>query len=159
MPRREETPLNSDFADLLHEFNAAAVEYLVVGGHAFGFHAQPRYTKDIDIFVNPDPGNARRAYRALAAFGAPLENLTVEDLSDADVVFQLGIEPNRIDFLTSIDGVSFETAWGSRAEATYGDERMWVIGIDDLITNKRTVGRDRDRMDVRELERRRDQKG
>lgn len=155
MPRRDETPLNSDFADLLHEFDAAGVEYVVVGGQAFGFHAQPRYTKDVDVFVNPDPENAKRVYRALAVFGAPLENLTVEDLSDRDVVFQIGIEPNRIDVLTAIDGVSFERAWTSRADATYGDEHMWVIGIDALIDNKRAAARERDLLDVRDLERRR----
>lgn len=155
MSRKDETPLNSDFADLLHEFSAAGVEYVVVGGQAFGFHAQPRYTKDSDVFVNPDPENARRVYRALAAFGAPLENLTVEDLSKEDVVFQIGIEPNRIDVLTAIDGVPFDRAWGSRASAPYGDERMWVIGVDELIVNKRAAARERDLLDVQELERRR----
>jgi predicted nucleotidyltransferase len=155
MPRKDETPLNSDFADLLHEFNAGGVEYVVVGGQAFGFHAQPRYTKDIDLLVGLDPENAQRVYRALAAFGAPLDNLTVADLSDPDVVFQIGVEPNRIDILTAIDGVTFEHAWSSRIEGRYGGERMWVIGMDDLIENKRAAARERDLLDVRELERRR----
>ncbi|MDB5068942.1 MAG: hypothetical protein JWM87_53 [Candidatus Eremiobacteraeota bacterium] len=155
MPRKGETPLNSDFADLLHEFNAGGVEYLVVGGQAFGFHAQPRYTKDVDLLVGLDPENAHRVYRALAAFGAPLDRLTVADLSDPDVVFQIGVEPNRIDILTAIDGVSFEHAWRSRVEGRYGGERMWVIGMDDLIENKRAAARERDLLDVRELERRR----
>ena len=155
MPRRDETPLNSDFSDLLHEFNAAGVEYVVVGGQAFGFHAQPRYTKDIDLFVNPHPENAHRVYRALAVFGAPIGNLTVEDLSEPDLVYQIGVEPNRLDVLTAIDGVPFVTAWAARVAGTYGDERMWVIGLDDLIENKRAAGRERDILDVRELERRR----
>lgn len=156
MPSSNETPLNFDFADLLHEFAAACVEYVIVGGQAFGFHAQPRYTKDVDVLVNPAPENARRVYRALAAFGAPLEDLTVEDLSDPDVVFQIGIEPNRLDILTAIDGVTFEQAWNSRQPGSYGAESMWVIGIDALIENKRAAGRERDLLDVRELERRRD---
>lgn len=156
MPPSDANPLNSDFADLLHEFNAAGVEFVVVGGQAFGFHAQPRYTKDIDLLVNPKPENARRVYRALAAFGAPLDHLTVTDLSDADVVFQIGVEPNRIDILTAIDGVPFERAWATRQRGSYGDETMWVIGIDELIVNKRASGRERDLLDVTELERRRD---
>lgn len=155
MPRRDEAPINSDFADLLHELNAAGAEYLIVGGQAFGFHAQPRYTKDVDVLVGTDPQNARRVHRALAAFGAPLEHLTVEDLTDTDIVFQIGVEPNRIDVLTAIDGVPFDRAWSARVEGRYGDERMWVIGIEDLIANKRIAGRERDLLDVRELERRR----
>lgn len=156
MPPSDATPLNSDFADLLHEFNAEGVEFVVVGGQAFGFHAQPRYTKDIDLLVNPEPDNARRVYRALAAFGAPLEHLTVADLCDPDVVFQIGVEPNRIDILTAIDGVSFERAWATRQRGSYGDEPMWVIGIEELIDNKRASGRERDLLDVTELERRHD---
>ena len=158
MPPRDETPLNSDFADLLHEFNAAGVEFVIVGGQAFGFHAQPRYTKDIDLLVNPAPDNARRVYRALAAFGAPLDDLTIADLSDADVVFQIGVEPNRVDILTAIDGVPFERAWASRQTGSYGGESMWVIGIEELIENKRASGRKRDLLDVDELERRRDRR-
>jgi hypothetical protein len=155
MPPSDETPLNSDFADLLHEFNAAGVEFVIVGGQAFGFHVQPRYTKDIDVLVGPDPENARRVYRALAVFGAPLDDLTVDDLSDPDVVFQIGVEPNRVDILTAIDGVTFERAWASRRQGTYGEETMWVIGIDALIDNKRASGRKRDLLDVDELERHR----
>jgi len=155
MPRNEGIPPNSDFADLLHEFNAAGVEYVLVGGQAFGFHAQPRYTKDFDVLVNPDPQNAERVYRALGSFGAPLHELTVDDLSDPDVVFQIGVAPNRIDVLTEIEGVTFERAWTSRVEGIYGAERIWVIGIDALIENKRVAARDRDLSDVKELERRR----
>ncbi|MEA2718502.1 MAG: hypothetical protein QOJ39_366 [Candidatus Eremiobacteraeota bacterium] len=155
MPRKDENLVNSDFADLLHEFNAGGVEYVIVGGQAFGFHAQPRYTKDIDVLVRPNPENAQRVYRALAAFGAPLDDLSVQDLTDADIVFQIGIEPNRIDVLTAIDGVTFDGAWASRVEGSHGGERMWVIGMDDLIASKRAAGRERDLLDVRELERRR----
>jgi hypothetical protein len=79
----------------------------------------------------------------------------VEDLSDPDIVFQIGIEPNRIDILTAIDGVTFEDAWKARVEGRHGGERMWVIGLDDLIANKRAAARERDLLDVRELERRR----
>ncbi len=155
MPRNDGIPLNSDFADLLHEFAAAGVEFVVVGGQAFGFHAQPRYTKDFDVLVNPNPDNAKRVHRALAAFGAPLQDLSERDLSDPDLVFQIGVEPNRIDVLTAIDGVPFDRAWSSRVEGTYGDEKLWVLSIDDLIANKRAAGRKRDLLDVEELERRR----
>ncbi len=117
-----------------------------------------RYTKDIDLLVNPDPDNARRVYRALAAFGAPLDDLTIDDLSDTDVVFQIGVEPNRVDILTAIDGVTFDRGWESRQSGTYGGESMWVIGLEALIDNKRASGRPRDLLDVNELERRRNRR-
>ncbi len=81
MPPSDKTPLNSDFADLLHEFNAAGVEFVIVGGQAFGFHAQPRYTKDIDLLVNPEPDNARRVpIDNKRASGRPRDLLDVNEL-------------------------------------------------------------------------------
>ena len=89
-------------------------EFLIVGAHAVMFHTVPRYTKDLDIWVRPAPENAERVYRALVRFGAPMANLTVHDLGVPGTLFQIGIAPNRVDVLTSIDGVGFEEAWNRR---------------------------------------------
>lgn len=145
--------VNTDFSDLLLAFNAAGVRYLIVGGLALAFHDRPRFTKDLDIWVEPAEQNAKAAYRALAAFGAPLDRLTAEDLAQSDVVFQIGIAPLRIDVMTSISGVEFADAWASRARGKYGDVDVNVIGRDALIANKRATGRTQDRADLERLER------
>lgn len=154
MPRDIETRPNSDFSALLAAFNDAGVEYLLIGGRAYSFHDQPRYTKDYDIWIRPTPDNARRAYAALLRFGAPLHGVTSDDLIDPESYYAMGVPPSRIDVLNTIDGITFDKAWPSRIEGRHGDERMWVIGIDDLIINKRAVGRQTDLVDVERLERR-----
>lgn len=147
--------MNSDFRDLLAEFNAAGVEFLVVGAHALAAHGLVRATKDLDIWVRPSAQNAIRIFTALRRFGAPLQDLTSEDLSEPGVVFQIGVEPIRIDLLTEIDGVTFDDAWRGRLSATFGDQPVDVLGREDLIRNKRAAGRDQDLVDVRWLERNR----
>jgi len=149
---------NSDFSALLQAFNAAGVEYLLIGGRAYSFHDQPRYTKDYDLWIRSTPENAARAFAALARFGAPLDGVTAEDLVDPESFFAMGIPPNRIDVLNSIDGITFEEAWPRRVEGRHGDVLMWVIGIDDLIANKRAAGRSTDLADVEKLERRKRRK-
>ena len=104
--------LNPDFAEMLRALSAEGVEYLLVGAYAMAAHGVPRATGDIDIWVRPSPENANRVLRALARFGAPLSDLTATDLQRDGTVFQLGVPPRRIDLLTSIDGVTFEDAWG-----------------------------------------------
>lgn len=101
---------NRDFFDLFCALNAAEARYLVVGGYAVTFHARPRFTKDLDVWIDPDPANAARVWKALAAYGAPVRELSPTDLSSASTVFQIGLPPNRIDLLTSLDGVEFSTA-------------------------------------------------
>ncbi len=105
-----------DFKELLSTFNAHKVEYLIVGGYAVGFHAQPRATKDLDIFIRPDAENARAIYNALAKFGAPLEGVTPEDFLDRDGFFRMGHAPVMIEVLPSITGVEFDDAWSKRLE-------------------------------------------
>jgi len=133
--------------------NAAEVRYLLVGGYAVAFHARPRYTKDLDVWVERTPANAHRAWQALAAFGAPLQELRPDDLTRPEMVFQIGLPPNRIDILTELAGVSFEEAWERRVTTTYGDSAIQVLSRTDLIRNKRKVGRPQDLIDVEELER------
>ena len=155
MPPKDAIRPNSDFSALLAVFNAANVDYLLIGGRAVSFHDQPRYTKDFDLWIRPTPENARRAFAALVEFGAPLDGVTADDLIDPESYYAMGIPPNRIDILNTIEGITFEEAWPRRVKAPHGEAWMWVIGIDDLITNKRAVGRPTDLADVEKLERRR----
>lgn len=140
--------MNEDFRDLLAALSEAGARFLIVGAYAVSFHAEPRATGVLDIWVEGSPVNAERVIAALRRFGAPLNDLTIADLSSPDVVFQIGVPPRRIDILTSITGVMFDEAWKDRAEVTYGDVRCPVIGRGALIRNKVALGRPKDLLDV-----------
>jgi hypothetical protein len=143
--------MTKDFKDLLRAFNANAVKYLIIGAHAFGVHAQPRATKDLDLFIRSDEENAKAVFRALAQFGAPLEGISPSDFSDG-TTFQIGQPPDRIDVLQRIDGVSFDEAWDNRIEGSIdGEVPANVISREDLIRNKLASGREQDLLDVRVL--------
>lgn len=146
-------PVNQDFRDLFAALNAAGAEYLLVGGYAVAFHAEPRFTKDLDVWTEASGRNAALVYAALRAFGAPLAELSAEDLARPGLIFQIGVPPNRIDVLTSIDGLSFAEAWPARAVTSYGDQAVPVIGKADLIRNKRASARPQDLLDLALLER------
>jgi len=143
---------NPDFRDLLAEFNAHGVEYLVVGAHALAAHGQIRATKDLDVWVRPERENARRVMAALQAFGAALHGLTEDDLTNPGVVFQMGVPPVRIDVLTLIDGVDFDDAWPNRVKTRFAGEPAAVLGREELIRNKKAAGRAQDLADVEWLE-------
>jgi hypothetical protein len=143
---------NQDFRDLFAALNAAAVEYLVVGGHALAAHGHVRATKDIDVWVRCDALNAARTHSALSAFGAPVGELTIEDLATPGIVFQIGVPPIRIDILTTISGVTFDEAWGARVNSRYDDQPIQVLSREHLIQNKRAAGRLQDLADVERLE-------
>ena len=102
--------MHSDFKELLAIFNAHGVKYLIVGGYAVSFHAQPRATKDLDLFVSRDAANAHAIYQALAAFGAPLAGVTPEDYLDPDGFFRMGNPPIMVELLPAIQGIDFATA-------------------------------------------------
>ncbi len=140
--------MNQDFLDILHALSAAEARFLVVGAFALSIHAEPRATGDLDIWVEPTQENASRVYQALKSFGAPLTDLTLADLSSPDVVFQIGLAPNRIDILTSISGVSFEQAWKNHISFAMKDQQVPVIGREELILNKRAAARPRDLIDL-----------
>ena len=144
--------MNSDFRDLFAEFNAHGVEYLVVGAHALAVHGHVRATKDLDVWVRPDPENAKRVLRALAAFGAPTRELTEADLTEPRLVFQIGISPVCIDIVTSIDGVTFDEAWPARVLTKFADQPVGVLSRRHLIQNKRASGRTQDLADLERLE-------
>jgi hypothetical protein len=144
--------LNRDFSDILSSFGAERVEYLVVGAYAVAAHGLPRATGDLDLWINPTAENARRVHRALGRFGAPLEQLTEQDLTAPDMVLQIGLPPRRIDVLTSIDGVEFAEAWLARFDLVLENLPVPILGRDHLIRNKRAVGRPQDLADAARLE-------
>jgi hypothetical protein len=141
-----------DLKELLSALNAHHVKYLVVGGYAVGVYAEPRATKDLDIFIKADDLNSEAVFRALAAYGAPLAGYTPADFNDGGSWFQMGQPPHRIDILQHIDSVDFDEAWANRVETVIdGEVPAHVISRDDLIRNKLHVGRPRDLLDVAEL--------
>jgi hypothetical protein len=142
-----------DFRDLFAELNAALVEYLVVGAHALAVHGHVRATKDLDVWVRPTSENADRLLKALASFGAPTAQVSREDFSTPGTTFQIGVDPLRIDILSSIDGLSFDEAWPKRHPARFDDQNVFVLSKEDLIRNKRASGRIQDLADVEALER------
>lgn len=145
--------MNPDFLDLLREFAEADVRFLVVGAYAVGVHGHPRATKDLDVWVEASEKNAPRVIAALRRFGAPLMGLTEAEISVPGVGLQIGVEPGRIDILTQISGVAFDTAWPGRVHADFGGADCAVIGIEHLLQNKKASARPQDLADVAALER------
>jgi hypothetical protein len=140
--------MHSDLIEILRVFNLYKVEYLIIGGYAVIFHSEPRFTKDLDIFVRASQENARRVFQALRAFGAPLSGLTEKDFEQEGYWYQVGVAPVRVDVLMTIDGVKFDDAWARRVESTIGDVRAPFISKEDLIITKKAAGRPQDLLDV-----------
>jgi hypothetical protein len=143
--------MNSDFKDLLNILNARHVRYLIVGGHAVMKYTEPRYTKDLDIWIDHSLKNARAVFEALQEFGAPLTNLSPVDFARAGSVYQMGRPPARVDVLTSIEGVRFADAWRNRVATDFGGVAAGLISFQDLLVNKRALGRPQDLLDVNSL--------
>ena len=142
-----------DQRDQLCAFNAENVEYLVVGGHAVNMHGVPRLTKGLNVFISSSEPNSERVFRALGRFGAPLAGYSAADFHGHEGdVFQIGVEPNRIDILQAIAGVDFEAAW-QRREMFEVDEGLTAafLSFDDVMTNKLTAGRPQDIADAAHL--------
>ena len=144
--------LNPDFKDMLSAFVAERVEFLVVGAYALAAHGAPRATGDLDFWIRRDTTNADRVFRALVTFGAPVAEISRRDLVTPDRIVQIGVEPTRIDILTSIDAVEFDEAWPNRLIANVGGIDVPLIGRKELIRNKRAVGRPRDLADIEALD-------
>ena len=143
-----------DYRDLLSAFHAHGVKYLIVGGYAVIFHAQPRATRDIDLFIKADPVNARAVYAALTQFGAPLANIRPEDFADRKTFFRFGHDPCGVDILPDIPGVDFDAAWKRRVESVIDAKsglKAFLISKDDLIAAKLASGRTRDLADVEDI--------
>jgi hypothetical protein len=145
--------LPEDLKQLLLAFNAFGVEYLVVGGYAVGVYAEPRATKDLDLFIRSELANSEAVFQALAAYGAPLAGLSASDFRDDPTsVFQIGLPPARIDILQHIDGVSFDEAWNEKTEAELGDIPAHFISVKHLVRNKLKSGRTRDLADAEAIQ-------
>ncbi len=141
-----------DWIDLCRLFDAHAVDFLLIGGQAVIAHGYPRLTKDMDLWVRPSRENGERVLAALADFGTPLSELSVQDFLDRETIIMLGREPFRVDLLTRIPGVEFEAAWRRRGTVTLDGVVIPLIAKDDLIRNKKAVGRPQDLADVAALE-------
>lgn len=144
--------LNKDFKDMLQCLLDENVEFLLVGGYALGAHGYPRATKDIDLWLWADPSNAEKAYQALAMFGAPMNQISSDDLAKVGTVFQIGVPPNRIDLVTAVSGIEFRTCYQNRVTILIEDLAVPVISKPDLIRNKRATGRPQDQLDADILE-------
>jgi hypothetical protein len=145
--------LPEDFRDLLIELADSGAEFVLVGGHAVAFHGHPRATKDMDVLIRANPSNAERVYKALAAFGAPLQNFDVKakDFATYDGMLQIGLPPRRVDIINRADGVSFDEAIAEGSSFTLDGRTIPVIGRAALIKNKRAAGRAQDAADVEAL--------
>jgi predicted nucleotidyltransferase len=144
--------LNSDYKDILRALSDQKVKFILVGAYAIAVQGYPRTTMDIDFWVMPDPENADALLRALEQFGAPLQDLSKNDLQEEGVVFQIGVAPRRIDILTAIDGLTFEDAFTRSELLEIEGIPVHVLSIPDLITNKRATGRTKDLADAEMLE-------
>jgi hypothetical protein len=147
MPR-----LNPDFRDMLSALLGASADFLLVGAQAMAAHGYTRFSADLDIVVRASPENARRVWRAMEVFGAPMFQYRPSDLEQEDMVLQLGVPPRRIDIMTSISGVSFDEAWPRRVHVETDGLSVPIIGLDELIRNKIAAARDKDELDVKQLE-------
>ncbi|OQA03663.1 MAG: hypothetical protein BWY69_00301 [Planctomycetes bacterium ADurb.Bin401] len=143
--------LNEDYKDILQHFIENEVKFLVVGAYALGAYGFPRATGDIDLWVLADKENSKKIYRCLANFGAPMENINEQTFNDKDVIFQIGIAPRRIDIITKISGVDFESAYTRKKEIELDNLKIPFISKQDLIANKTATGRAKDSIDIKNL--------
>ncbi|PQA86482.1 hypothetical protein CW354_19345 [Marinicaulis flavus] len=144
--------MNSDLIELLAAFEKNSVRYLIIGGYAVGFHAEPRYTKDCDFWIATDPKNAEAIFKTLKEFGAPLYGCTPEDFQGSDEFFFFGESPNRIDIIMGPPGnVDFEKAWSRRIEREVDGTVVSFASREDLIRLKEASGREIDKRDVEAL--------
>ncbi len=144
--------MNSDFKDLLRIFAEEEVEYLVVGAYAVMHYSQPRYTKDIDLWIRPSIENAAKIMRAFHRFGVPLVGVTREDFENEGLQYVIGVSPSQIDFLTSLPcPYSFEDAWTAKSVGKVGDIPVYFLGKDELIIAKKIASRPQDLADIDEL--------
>lgn len=143
--------MNSDFKELLCILGECRVRFLVVGAYAVMYHTEPRFTKDLDLWIEPERNNILRFREALAKFGAWLDHMSVDDFCEKQVMYQIGLPPTRVDFLTSVPGLDFAGCWERRVEVPVGQVRFPVLGMDDLIAAKQAAGRAQDRLDLEKL--------
>ncbi len=140
--------VEKDYEEILKLFNRHKVKYCIIGAFAVAFYAKPRYTKDIDILIDSSPENAGRIIKAITEFGFEDLDLSEDDLCQEGNIIQLGYEPLRVDIVTSLSGISFDQVWKNKVGADYGREKVYFIGLDDLIQTKRQSSRLQDQVDL-----------
>ena len=143
--------VNSDFTDLLKVFNEQNIKYLVIGGYAFIQYAEPRFTKDLDIWISTDEINGKAVYAALKQFGAPLRVISESDFSEDGTYYQMGIPPVRIDIFMGVPGAEFTKCWKNKVEIQFDDLVIPFISREDLIKIKKAAGRPQDLIDIEQL--------
>ncbi|OIO36807.1 MAG: hypothetical protein AUJ74_00820 [Candidatus Omnitrophica bacterium CG1_02_44_16] len=141
----------SDYKELLSALNKRGAKYLIVGAYAVIYYTEPRYTKDLDIWVGPEIENAAKVYEALKQFGAPLRGLTPADFTKPSLVYQIGVDPVRVDILMGIPGLDFNTAWQRRKRVVFEGVDGSVIGIEELMRSKKKANRPMDLVDIGNL--------
>ncbi len=144
--------VEKDFKEFIALLNRHDVHYLIIGGFAYSFYAEPRYTKDIDILIEQTQKNAKNILDAIKDFGFEDLKLTDKDFMEPGQIIQLGMDPVRIDILTSIKGTDFNNFWPNRVSGQYGDISVFFISKQDLIHCKRISGRKQDLADIEKLE-------
>lgn len=144
--------VQKDYEDLLRSFNDNKVRYCIIGAFVMAFHGKPRYTKDIDILIEPTIKNGTRIVKALSDFGFSKMNITADDFAKKGQVIQLGYEPVRIDIATSITGCAFGEVWRTKKAGKYGSQRVYFIGLKELIKNKKKTKRLQDKADLEVLQ-------
>lgn len=143
--------LNQDFKEFIKSLNDNGVQYLVIGGYAVAVHGHPRYTKDLDIWIQMSPENAGRLVKAIREFGFESLGLTEKDFMTPDQVIQLGFPPNRIDLIVQADGIEFDACYPSRMEIDIEEVRVNFIDLENLKKNKKASGRYQDLADLENL--------
>ena len=144
--------LSKDFRKFIELLNEHDVRYLVVGGYAVAFHGHPRYTKDLDVWIELSPENADKVLKALEQFGFGSLDLKIDDFLEDDQIIQLGYPPNRIDILTTLKDLNFEDCYNARVEVEIQGLHINFIDIENLKRNKRATGRPQDLADAENLE-------
>ena len=142
---------SQDYEELFSTLNAHKIKFLVVGAHAVIFYSQPRFTKDMDVWIPAALNDPQRVYEALKAFGAPLMGVTSKDFQNPEVMLQIGVAPVRVDILVGLPGVSAKEAWKHRKRSRYGREPIPIIGLAELIQSKKAANRPQDRLDLTRL--------
>lgn len=143
--------VSPDYEELFSTLNAHKINYLVVGAHAVAFYAQPRFTKDLDVWVPAALNDPQRIYDALKAYGAPLRGVTPEDLTRPGTFLQIGVAPVRVDIMTEVPGLTAQEAWKRRVKTRYGKAAIHVLGLSDVIKAKQISGRPQDKLDLAKL--------
>lgn len=143
--------ISRDYEELFKKLNAHKIKYLVAGAYAVMYYSEPRFTKDIDVWIIPDLNDAAKTFEALKDFGAPLKDLTLNDLQNRKLIFQIGVTPVRIDIMMDVPGVDFKNAWKNRKKTKFGKTPINVLGLADIILAKKTAGRPQDRLDLEKL--------